>query len=140
MSAFVLDCSVAVAWCFADEASPATDAVQDRLRSEGAVVPGIWNLELVNVLLQAERRGRIQPADVERRLSLFGQLPIAVDTETSVLAGSAILALARAHGLTSYDAAYLELAVRRALPLATRDRSLIAAARKVGIPTLPDDR
>ncbi len=137
MSAFVLDCSVAVAWCFEDEASAATDALLDRLRVEGALVPTIWHLEFVNVLLQAERRGRIAMTSVTSQLALFARLPIVVDPEAPALAGAAILALARTHRLTSYDAAYLELAMRQTVPLATKDRTLVQAAATVGVAVLP---
>jgi predicted nucleic acid-binding protein len=138
MSGVVLDCSVAVSWCFEDEAAEETDALLERARDEGAVVPSLWHLELGNVLLQAERRGRINAADVTTRLALIGDLPILTDGETSLRALREILTLARAETLTTYDAAYLELSIRRGLPLATKDRSLQVAARRIGIKTLPD--
>jgi predicted nucleic acid-binding protein len=138
VSGFVLDCSIAVAWCFADEADPETDALLERVRDEGAVVPGLWHLELGNVLLQAERRGRMRRADMTTRLELIGQLPIATDDETSTRALREILALARAEGLTTYDAAYLDLALRRGLPLATKDRALYDAGRRAGVGVLPE--
>jgi predicted nucleic acid-binding protein len=138
MNGFVLDCSVAVSWCFEDEAAEETDALLERARDEGAVVPSLWHLELGNVLLQAERRGRIHAADVTTRLALIGDLPILTDGETSLRALREILTLARAETLTTYDAAYLELSIRCGLPLATKDRSLQVAARRIGIKTLPD--
>lgn len=137
MSGFVLDCSVAVCWCFDDEASPATDALLERVRDEGAVVPSLWQVELANVLLQAERRRRTTAADTTTFLDLIDELPIATDEETVHRALREVLTLARAHGLTAYDATYLELAMRRGLPLATRDAALAAAARRVGMLTLP---
>jgi predicted nucleic acid-binding protein len=133
MNGFVLDCSVAVSWCFEDEAAEETDALLERARDEGAVVPSLWHLELGNVLLQAERRGRIHAADVTTRLALIGDLPILTDGETSLRALREILTLARAETLTTYDAAYLELSIRCGLPLATKDRSLQVAARRIGI-------
>lgn len=138
MSGFVLDCSVAVSWCFEDEADDATDALLERVRDDGAVVPSLWHLELGNVLLQAERRGRVNSADVATRLELLGDLPVVADDETSLRALRETLTLARAETLTTYDAAYLELAMRRGLPLATKDQTLREAARRVGIKIFPD--
>lgn len=135
MSALVIDASIALSWCFEDEASPGADAALERVRDEGAVVPGLWHLELGNLLLQAEKRGRIAMADVAMRLELIAALPIAVDQDTVAQAWQATLALARLQGLTVYDAAYLELAIRRNLPLATKDEDLLAAAEGVGVAT-----
>lgn len=136
MSAFVLDASIALAWCFDDEASEETDRLAERLRDHGAFVPNLWHLELSNVLLQAERRGRITAADIAVRLRLLGQLPIETDTETHLRATRDTLALARPERLTAYDAAYLELAMRRGLPLASRDQDLRAAAKRLGVGVL----
>jgi predicted nucleic acid-binding protein len=97
------------------------------------VVPGLWHLEVANVLLQAERRGRIAAADVAMRLELMAELPIDTDNETTAREWREILALARAEGLTTYDAVYLELAIRRGLPLLTKDKALIAAAARTGV-------
>jgi predicted nucleic acid-binding protein len=133
----VLDASVALSWCFADEASPSTDALLDATRDHGALVPGLWFLELGNVLLQAERRGRISAADVAVRLDLISALPIYVDQNSAGRAWTDILDFARAQKLTVYDATYLELSHRRGLPLATRDRDLARAARDVNIIVLP---
>jgi predicted nucleic acid-binding protein len=129
----VLDASVALSWCFKDEASEQTDAMLDHVRVFGALVPGLWFLEVGNVLLQAERRGRIAPADVFVRLELISTLPIAVDQMSVAAAWDEVLALARAHRLTTYDASYLELAMRRGLKLFTRDAALAAAARAAGV-------
>ncbi len=134
---FVLDCSVAVTWCFADEASPLSDALLNRLEERGALVPQLWHLEIGNVLLQAERCGRLTSADVTARIHLLGKLPIATDSETAIRALQDVLSLARQHGLTTYDAAYLELAARRGLPLATRDHALRRAAEHSGLDVLP---
>ncbi len=133
MSSFVLDASVALSWCFADEADEAGDAVLNRLRGTRACVPGIWPLEVANVLLGAERRRRIAPSESARFLALLDALPIDVDAHTASRAPREILALARTHKLSSYDAAYLELAARGGLSLATRDVRLAAAARSVGV-------
>jgi predicted nucleic acid-binding protein len=137
VTAGVVDSSIALTWCFEDEASPETDRLFERVRDDGAVVPGLWHLEVANVLLQAERRGRISRADVARRLMLISDLPIAIDQETTPRAWREILSLARAENLTAYDAAYLELAERRGLPLMTRDNELGAAARRLGVTVFP---
>lgn len=134
---FVLDCSIAVAWLFNDEAWPETDALLGRLRDGGALVPGHWRLELGNVLTQAERRNRIAGAQIAAYLDLLDRLPIVTDAETERRALREILTLARTENLTTYDAAYLELAMRRNVQLATRDRALIRAARGIGVETLP---
>jgi predicted nucleic acid-binding protein len=133
VSALVIDSSAALSWCFEDEASPESDALFERVRDQGAVVPGLWHLEVANVLLQAEKRGRIAAGDVATRLELIAELPITTDTETTARAWREILALARAEGLTTYDATYLELAIRRGLPLQTKDEALIAAAERSGV-------
>ena len=133
----MLDCSVAVAWLFEDEASPETDALLDRVMESGALVPGLWRLEVGNVLSQAERRRRIAPSKLASYVDVLAQLPIATDTETEERALRETLALARQERLTTYDAAYLEVAMRRGMPLATLDKALIRAARRVGVTTLP---
>ncbi len=137
MTAAVVDSSIALTWCFEDEASPETDRLFERVRDDGAIVPGLWHLEVANVLLQAERRGRIGRADVARRLRLISDLPIATDQETTPRAWRETLSLARAENLTAYDAAYLELAERRGLPLMTRDNDLGAAAKRLGVIVFP---
>jgi predicted nucleic acid-binding protein len=137
VSGFVLDTSIAVAWCFEDEADPAVDALLDGLKARGGVVPALWPLEVTNVLLQAERRGRINMATVDGRLAAFEALPITVDTASWLHTSTAVLALARLHGLTTYDAAYLELAIRQRLPLATKDKALKRACAAVGVVVLP---
>ncbi len=137
MSAFVLDCSIAIAWLFDDEASAETDALLDRLKDSGALVPALWRLELGNVLARAERHKRIAGAQIAADLALLDRLPIITDTETENRAFREILALARTERLTTYDAAYLELAMRRGVELATRDKELIRAAHRVRVETLP---
>jgi predicted nucleic acid-binding protein len=134
----VVDASVALAWCFADEASPETDKLFQRLRDDGGVVPALWHLELSNVLLLAERRGRVTTGAVIAQLDIIATWPIATDQETTQRAWREILTLARTEGLTTYDATYLELALRRGLPLLTRDTDLAAAAKRLGITVLPE--
>jgi predicted nucleic acid-binding protein len=131
---FVIDTSVALAWCFEDEATDATDAVLDRLSEDHAVVPAIWPLEVANVLLVAERRGRLSEAQVSRFLEILAQLPIDVDESPADMAG--IVAAGRRHTLSSYDASYLVLAERLGAALATLDQRLTNAARKAGVELL----
>jgi predicted nucleic acid-binding protein len=131
---FVIDTSVAMAWCFEDEASDATEAVLDRLRDDQAVVPAIWPLEVANVLLVAERRGRVSEAQASRFLELLAQLPIEVEDSPTDIA--AIVAIGRRHTLSSYDASYLVLAERLGACLATLDQALTRAARKAGVQLL----
>lgn len=134
---FVLDCSITVAWLFEDESTPQTDELLDRLKDSGALVPALWRLELGNVLTRAERLKRITAAQIADYLDLLDRSPIVTDTETESRAFREILTLARSEGLTTYDAAYLELAVRRRLSLATLDKELIRAAHRVQVSTLP---
>ena len=127
----VIDTSVTMSWCFEDEATEETDAILDRLRHDEAVVPGLWQLEVTNVLLVAERRTRITEAQATRFLDLLTQLPIRIDvSQTDV---TALLAAGRRHGLSAYDASYLVLAERLAAPLATRDDKLATACRNAGV-------
>jgi predicted nucleic acid-binding protein len=133
----VLDVSLSCAWCFADEANAEAWAILERLQTQRAHVPALWLWETANVLVQAERRGRISPAAIRTYLGLLEGLPISVDQPSTASAWHDTLALARSHRLTSYDAAYLELALRRSLPLASRDQALQAAARAEGVPLLP---
>jgi len=137
LSACVIDASIALSWCFEDEATPETDRLFECVRDEGAVVPGLWHLELGNVLLQAEKRKRITMEDVATRLRLISVLPIRIDPETSAKAWQDTLSLARVEGLTIYDAAYLELAIRSGLPLLTKDEQLAQAARRRGVAIHP---
>lgn len=137
MSEVVIDSSIALTWFFDDEASPETDRLFERVRDDGAIVPGLWHLELSNVLLQAEKRGRISAGDVMTRLELIAELPILVDQETTPRAWREVLAMARTEGLTTYDATYLELAARRGLPLLTKDNELAEAARRLGVAVSP---
>ena len=133
---FVIDNSVALAWCFEDEQSPAVMDLLDRVAEAGACAPALWPIEALNGLLTAERRGRIAR---EVRLALAGflqALPIEIDEEMASRSWTATAVLAERHRLTAYDATYLELAMRRSLPLATRDAPLIAAATAVGVTVL----
>jgi predicted nucleic acid-binding protein len=130
---FVLDCSVTMAWCFDDEATPYTDGVRDCLTDKRAVVPTIWPLEAANATLMGEGRKRLDEARSQRFFALLAALPIVVDDETSGRAFGDIVHLARTHLLSPYDAAYLELAIRRGLPLACNDGKLKDAALASGV-------
>jgi len=140
MPGFVVDCSVAVAWCFEDEATPALDALLELVQTEGAVVPAWWTLEVTNVLLLAARRGRTASEAVQERLALLDMLAIETDTQgLGAVWRSTVLALAQTEALTVYDAVYLELAIRRGLPLASSDKALRRAAAQRGVPLAPAD-
>jgi predicted nucleic acid-binding protein len=137
VNALVLDCSLAMAWCFEDEASAAADAILERVRDDGALVPALWAWEVANVLTLAARRGRIGGGDVAARLALMTALPIRVDDEGVARAWRETALLAQAETLTVYDAAYLELALRLSADLATLDTELRRAAGRVGVRVLP---
>ena len=130
---FVLDCSVAISWCLVDENNDYANAVLLMMPDAEAFVPGIWSLEIANVLLVAERRNRMTTEQSEEAVALLQSLLIQVDTATDANALGATLALGRQEGLASYDAAYLELALRLGLPLATIDTRLAEAATRCGV-------
>lgn len=134
--ALVVDCSITMAWCFADEASPAATAIQEQLIEDVAIVPAHWFLEVTNVLALAERRKRISAVDSMQFVHLLQQLEIQVDQEASNRAFAHLLPLCRSHSLSSYYAAYLDLALRRQLPLASLDDDLRRAATKLGVVVL----
>lgn len=132
----MLDASVTFPWLFEDEASAAADALLDHVTEHGAVVPALWFLECTNGLASAERRGRIDDAGIAEAIRLLRRLPLVVDEAAPARAFDAVLDLARAHGLTTYDAGYLDLALRRGLPLATNDGPLRKAANTTGVALL----
>jgi predicted nucleic acid-binding protein len=129
----VLDASVALAWCFKDELTEAAAQLRERLRTSVAAVPLLWFIEMANVLALAERRRRITTAESAQLIALFETLGIEADAETASLAFTRVLDLAREQRLTAYDAAYLELAMRLGVPLASKDRDLCDAAERVGV-------
>jgi predicted nucleic acid-binding protein len=133
VEALVLDGSVTLAWYFKDEADPYADAVATRFPGVQGVVPAIWPLEVANAVLMGERRKRSTEAQATQWLNHLDSLPISVDDETAAHAWGDVLRLARAHRLSAYDAAYLELALRRILPLATLDGPLKTAAKAIGV-------
>lgn len=129
-SQFVIDNSVVMAWCFGDEGNHYTEAVLDSLAAGEAFVPAFWPLEVGNVLRVAERKSRLSEASVVRLLDLLNSLPITVEQETPERMLKEILSVARQHGLSTYDASYLDLAMRRGLPISTQDTSLRKAAKR----------
>lgn len=133
MSGLVLDCSATIAWYLEDEANPHADSILLRVSQEGAAVPAIWPAEVANVLLVAERRRRLTPAEGLRIVGLLGRLPINVDVQTQSHVLASVFPLAREQHLSAYDASYLELAIRLGLPLATLDASLQRAAKALGV-------
>ncbi|MCA9999611.1 MAG: type II toxin-antitoxin system VapC family toxin [Anaerolineales bacterium] len=133
-ASFVIDNSVVMSWVFENEATPYTDAILEKLDTTAAIVPSVWPLEVVNVLLVAERRQRLKQADSVRFITLLSQLPIFVEREWANNHMEEWLAIGRANNLSSYDASYLYLAMQKGLPLATLDQKLITAAQQVAIP------
>lgn len=132
----MLDASCVATFLFKDEATPATEQLyRDALR-HGVVVPALWPLEIANLLRQAERRGRIASQDIPAALSRIRLIPAVIEPPSLPAASGPVLHLARKHSLTAYDAAYLELALRLGLPLASKDAELVAAAAAEGVALL----
>ena len=134
--AFIIDCSMTMAWCFEDEKSDEASRIQDLLAAEAAIVPIHWPLEVVNVLATAEKRKRISAADSTQFLKLLSIFDIRIDEQGSGRAFGHVFPLCRDQALTSYDAAYLDLAIRSQLPLATLDDDLRRAATSLGVELL----
>ncbi len=130
MSPLVLDASVAVDWLMGDELDPRAASVLALLRRDEAIVPQLWHYEVRNALLVAERRGRLSEIETAERLDSLRGLPILTDREADL---QRAFGLARAHGLSFYDALYLELARRQDAPLATLDTTLAQAAIAEGL-------
>jgi len=133
---FVIDNSVVMSWCFKDETSEYTDAVLNRLEYSTAFVPSIWPLEVGNVLLVAERNKRLRQADSIRFIALLSELPIIVEPESPDRMMNEIVSIARAYDLSTYDASYLDLAMRKGIPIATLDKGLLRAAKKSNVPVI----
>lgn len=132
---FVIDASVALAWCFEEEKTPYTEWVLDRV-AEGteAMVPAIWPLEILNVLLMAEQHKRLTASQANVFLEQLERFSITIDAPPLTLMFDRIASEARRWHLTAYDAAYLELAFRHGLSLATLDEDLKKAAKALGVP------
>ncbi|MCK9459107.1 MAG: type II toxin-antitoxin system VapC family toxin [Proteobacteria bacterium] len=133
---FVVDNSVVMSWCFEDEASPYADSALDALRRGRALVPAVWSYEAANVLATAVRRKRLKREDARRFAAALRRLPIEVAPAPDKTAVAALLDLADETGLSAYDAAYLDLARREHLPLATTDAALRKAAVAAGVDLL----
>ncbi len=137
MSDVVVDASIALAWCFPDEASDYADRVLLALAGHTILVPAAWSLEVTNGLLIGERRKRLKPPEVSRFLALLEGLSIAEEGHAVTDTVNQVLPVARDCGLSAYDAAYLELALRRNAPLATLDSNLEKAAKRLRVPRFP---
>jgi predicted nucleic acid-binding protein len=134
MTRIVIDASIALSWCFADERSDSSQKLLENVILNGALVPNLWHLEVCNSLLIGEIKGRITVESIVEQFKNFDELPIEVDLQTSHAAWGTIARIARNYKLTSYDAAYVELAQRHSIALATRDKAMIKAARSLKIP------
>jgi predicted nucleic acid-binding protein len=133
VTGLVIDASAVLAWCFEDEGGPEADALIEKVAADGASVPGLWPLEVAGGLVMGERRGRISQAESVAFVAMIEDLPIVADRASGARALHETMSLAREHELTPCDAAYLELAMRLGLPLATGDRKLRTAAQRVGV-------
>jgi predicted nucleic acid-binding protein len=127
---FVLDASVSACWALDDEDHPTADAALDRTDTDGIIVPSLWWFEFRNLLIMAERRNRSTPAKTSAFLAQMRRLDLSIDRAP---AEDEVFVLSRRHRLTVYDSAYLELALRRDMPLATLDKQLAAAAKSEGV-------
>lgn len=132
----VLDASMTIAWYFEDERDVQTDALLDRVTTQGAIVPTLWKIEVANGLQMAMRRKRIDRGYRDQAIEQLASLPIEIDAETALHVWASTLEHADRYALTVYDAIYLELAVRRQLPLASLDKDLVEAGRRAGLPSL----
>ena len=137
MTPVVLDNSIVLSWCLADEGVPVAERAMRLAIEDGAVVPGIWWYELRNALVVNERRGRLDAEDTRSTLADLRELRIAIDHDHDE---SVLLDLSREHKLSVYDAAYLEVALRRALPLASLDQRLCTAATACHVALLEEDQ
>jgi predicted nucleic acid-binding protein len=135
MGPFVLDASLTLSWCFADEASEFSSAALRHLSKSFAIVPAVWPFEVANVLAIAEKRQRITPTGVDDFLEVLRRLPIQIERRDATWICQSVLPLSRAFGLSAYDAAYLELAKREDLPIATLDQNLVKVAGRIGVPS-----
>ena len=130
---FVIDSSIGIGWVHPSQSDDLTQRLLEEAKAGTAIyVPSLWHLEMANTLIMLVRRKKISDAQREVGLTLLSQLRIIIDNETNRVAFSAISELAGKYALSAYDAAYLELARRKSLPLATRDEALKTAAKKAG--------
>ena len=134
---FVLDSSAALAWVLPDERSAAIDPIADRLQNDTAVVPAVWPFEILNALLMATRRARISSEDLQGLLANLAVLPIEIEQIEMATMLDAVSRIAALHGITSYDAAYVELAQRRNVAIATLDNKLRGVCAAEGVSVIP---
>ena len=130
---FVLDCSVALAWCLPDEQSDYATQTLDLLLDQQAIVPPLWHLEVMNVLLMAQRRNRLEKDKIPHILQTLSRLSISTDKKYIDISDSGFISFAIKHQITSYDAAYLYLARREKIPLATLDKRMKQVAQNLGV-------
>jgi predicted nucleic acid-binding protein len=136
---FVLDASLAISWCLQEEQTSATEAIFNSLAQTGsALIPSLWLWEINNALWMAERSGRLEAKKRHQQVALLQKLPINVDEDAPRQAWGDTSSLAQRYNLTVYDAAYLEIALRHGLPLASLDTSLRKAAKKAKVKCLPE--
>lgn len=133
---FVLDCSVTMAWCFEDESNAYAEKVLEHLEKEAAYVPPLWFLEVSNVILIGEKSKRLSRFQSNQFLAILSELNIKCEDPLNTHIFTSTIELARTYQLTSYDAIYLDLALKRKLPLATLDQSLRKASKKAGLSLL----
>jgi predicted nucleic acid-binding protein len=133
----VLDSAIVLAWVLRERDADAAMEILDQVFASGGVVPSLWRYEVGNGILSAVRQRRVKAGQIEKVVANLAEIPVEVDRRGEDLAWTRILALAQRHALTAYDAAYLELATRRGLMMATLDRALAKAAASEGILTLP---
>jgi predicted nucleic acid-binding protein len=134
----VIDASLTLSWYFEDEATLAAEEVLDAVAVQGAIVPPLWRLEVANAFQSGIKRRRIDAAYRDAALSDLARLPITIDADADAQVWTSVVRLSDRHGLTIYDACYLELAQRHFLPLATLDKALRSAAAGLGLPLLGD--
>lgn len=137
MKFFVLDCSVTMAWCFEDEKNDFSDKLLKSLNSSKAIVPAVWSLEVQNVLYVAERKKRISREQSTIFINFLNELPIEIDLTLSDFINKKILEISRKYSISAYDAAYLELALRKDIPFASLDKMLNDASKKAGVSIRP---
>ena len=137
---FVADASVAIAWVHPAQATPETDAMLDGLAAgDSLVVPALWPLEVANALTVLHRRRKLTLDEARTAIEIIRELPTVIDHEAAAMAFTRLVELATQHGLTIYDAAYIELATRRQLPLASNDARMKQAATRSGVGLWRDD-
>lgn len=138
MNGIVVDASTALAWCFPDEASDYADRVLVALEGRTILAPAVWGLEIANAMLAGERSRRLRQPEIARFAMLLDNLSLMHDTQPVSACVTNVLPLARQHNLSAYDAAYLELSIRRGAPMATLDARLRKAAQNAGVKIFPE--